>query len=264
METADVTETTVDLRDRHGDDASEAVAATVIEQRGEDIVVRRAGAASPCSWRPPSSTCASSRHVRPRSTLQSGSATITARGTFGTTPITLGQRRRHRRDRRRLCPGAHRAAEGCGIDAVEGDLDVRSGSGGVEIGSVEGSRRRPERLRRPSPRDAAAPRCASRRAVVTCPRATLRIDAPRHHGLRATCASRRRRRGDVHVRGGVGRSPRRCAVRDVGLARRAHHQWSPVQRAALRLRRPRATRSGSGSVSRRRVATSSWSRASDV
>ena len=40
IETADVDETTVDLRDRNGDDSSEAVAATVIEQRGRDIVVR--------------------------------------------------------------------------------------------------------------------------------------------------------------------------------------------------------------------------------
>jgi len=137
VETADVTETTVDLRDRHGDDSSNAVAATVIEQRGRDIVVL-----VPDRLRSALRTPQLDLHVvAPPSTeldLQSGSATITARGTFGTTSITSGSGA----VAVETVAGSARVRTGSGsvrIEAVSGDLQLRSGSGGMELGSVDGS-----------------------------------------------------------------------------------------------------------------------------
>jgi DUF4097 and DUF4098 domain-containing protein YvlB len=137
VETADVTETTVDLRDRHGDDSSTAVAATVIEQRGRDIVVL-----VPDRLRSALRTPQLDLHVvAPPSTeldLQSGSATITARGTFGTTSITSGSGA----VAVETVAGSARVRTGSGsvrIEAVNGDLQLRSGSGGMELGSVDGS-----------------------------------------------------------------------------------------------------------------------------
>jgi len=137
IETADVDETTVDLRDRNGDDSSEAVAATVIEQRGRDIVVRVPDRLRVLSRTPQLDL----RVVAPHSTaldVQSGSATITARGMFGTTAVSTGSgdiTLETIDDSARVRTGSGRV----GIGTVSGDLEVRSGSGGVEIDSVGGS-----------------------------------------------------------------------------------------------------------------------------
>jgi DUF4097 and DUF4098 domain-containing protein YvlB len=137
VETADVAETTVDLRDRNGGDSSGAVAATVIEQRGRDIVVL-----VPDRLRRLFNTPQLDLHVvAPLATeldLRSGSATITARGTFGTTSITSGSgvvAIETIEDSARVRTGSGYVR----IDTVTGDLQLRSGSGGMEIGSVEGS-----------------------------------------------------------------------------------------------------------------------------
>jgi DUF4097 and DUF4098 domain-containing protein YvlB len=200
VEAADVTETTVDLRGRNGNDASEAVAATVIEQHGGDIVVRVPERLRLLSRTPPLDL----RVVAPHSTaleLQSGSATITARGTFGTTAISSGSGDvtiETIDDSARVRTGSGRI----GIGSVSGDLDVRSGSGGVEIDSVEGSVNAQSgsgdlRLRR----GGVALHIKTGSGDVSLGDAPLGVRATTGSGdVRIETATR----GDVHVRAGSG------------------------------------------------------------
>ncbi len=137
--TADVSETTVDLRP-HGDSESarQLVAASTIEQHGDEIVVkvpRRSG-----GWLGRSDHLVL-RVTAPDATAlsaQSGSADITASGSFGTTSVSTGSgdvMLGHVLGSARLRAGSGELR----IDAVDGDLDVKSGSGDVEIGNVAGS-----------------------------------------------------------------------------------------------------------------------------
>ncbi len=138
IDTEDVSETIVELHDLHGDTSNGAIAATVIEQRGNDIVVvvpKRFGELFM------GSTDLALRVTAPSRTaldIESGSAQITARGEYGTTVVTTGSGA----VTIGTVASSARVRSGSGdlrIDSVEGDLDVRSGSGAIDVGSVGGS-----------------------------------------------------------------------------------------------------------------------------
>jgi DUF4097 and DUF4098 domain-containing protein YvlB len=132
VETRDVTETIVEL-----DGSRDAVDATTIEQRGDEIVVlvpRRLGGLF--------SRSADLRLTvtAPRLTalaIQSGSADITATGDFGTTTVSTGSGDvdlGHVPDSARVRTGSGKVR----IGSVDGDLDIQTGSGDIIIGTVAG------------------------------------------------------------------------------------------------------------------------------
>jgi DUF4097 and DUF4098 domain-containing protein YvlB len=135
----DVDETTIELRGRRDNEATNRlIAETTIEQRGDDIVVlvpKRSGGIFGRSTDLLLSVTA------PRSTalaIESGSADITAEGDFGTTDIDTGSGDMgigH-------IAGSARLRSGSGdvrVDTIDSDVDVSSGSGDVQLGSVGGS-----------------------------------------------------------------------------------------------------------------------------
>lgn len=136
IETADVDETTIELRDRSGDETSEVVRRTVIEQRGNDVIVlapRRDGFSR--------SVELDLRVTAPHATtlrIASGSADITARGHYGATNISSGSGAVSVDD----ITGAASVHAGSGdvrIGSVTGDLDIATGSGRIGVGSVTGA-----------------------------------------------------------------------------------------------------------------------------
>lgn len=136
IDTAEVTETTVDLHDRRGDDDSDAVRDTIIEQRGDEIVVlvpKDDGFFS----RTVDLDLRITAPTRAALHISSGSADITANGEYGTTAITSGSGDvtvGSIADSARLRAGSGNLR----LDAVAGDLEVGTGSGDVTVGSVGG------------------------------------------------------------------------------------------------------------------------------
>lgn len=138
ISTADVSETTLDLRPHHDNETSrQLLDATTIVQHGDDIVVKvpkRSG-----GWFGRSGDLVL-RVTAPHGTalsVQSGAADITATGDFGNTDVGTGSGDvmvGHVLDSARLRAGSGQLR----IDAVDGDLEVKSGSGDVEIGAVTG------------------------------------------------------------------------------------------------------------------------------
>jgi len=139
ISTDDIDETTVDVWPQHDDDAGRQLAAdTVVEQHGDDIVVRTPKRGR--SWLGFSAaldvTIRAPHDARLR--LSTGSADVTATGRFadtsvgtGSGDVTIG----HVADSARLRTGSGDVR----VDAVDGDLDVKTGSGDVHVARVGGA-----------------------------------------------------------------------------------------------------------------------------
>jgi hypothetical protein len=139
IRTDDVDETTVELRGRRDNEATnDLIGATTIEQRGDEIVVLVPKRSGGFFGRP---TDLQLTVTAPRSTalaIQSGSADVTAEGDFGTSnvatgsgDVTIGH-----------VAGSARLRSGSGdvrVETIDGDVDVNNGSGDVQLGEVRGS-----------------------------------------------------------------------------------------------------------------------------
>lgn len=137
--TDDTATTAVDVRPQHDDEPGRQLAAeTLVEQRGDDIVVRVPKHGR--SWLGRSSamdvTISAPHDARLR--LSAGSADVIATGRFAATSVGTGSGQialGHVADSARLRTGSGDVR----IDAVDGDLDVKTGSGDVHVGRAGGS-----------------------------------------------------------------------------------------------------------------------------
>jgi DUF4097 and DUF4098 domain-containing protein YvlB len=139
IRTDDVDETTVELRGRRDNEATNhLIAETTIEQRGDEIVVlvpKRSGGLFGRS------TDLSLTVTAPHSTalaIQSGSADITAEGDYGTSRVDTGSGDVNVGH----IAGSARLRSGSGdvrVEMIDGDVDVSTGSGDVQLGTVRGS-----------------------------------------------------------------------------------------------------------------------------
>ena len=232
IDTADVAETTVDLQPRHDSKATrEAMAATVIEQRGDEIFVLVPTRLGGLFGR---STDLALTVTAPHGTAlraSSGSADIVATGRFATTTVTTGSgdvELGDVEDSARLRSGSGRLrvasiAKDAHVVTGSGDIDlgvltgsgvVHSGSGDVRIGSGGAALGGQDRQRRRVDRHGAGRRERAHRV--------------RRHLHRG----RHDRRGAGQ--GGVRRHPRRRPLRYGGLARRPHDQWPRDERPGVR------------------------------
>lgn len=118
IDTDEVDEATIDLHDRVGD-TSDALRDTVIEQRGDAIVVfapKHDGL-----WhRTVELDLRATVPVGTALRIATGSAPITARGRYATTSV-------------------HSGSGDVDVEAVDGDADVSTGSGRIAVGSVTGA-----------------------------------------------------------------------------------------------------------------------------
>lgn len=118
IDTDDVDEATIDLHDRIGD-TSDALRDTVIEQRGDAIVVvapKHDGLWHRTVELDLRATVPAGTSLR----IATGSASVTARGRYATTSVRSG-------------------SGDVNVDAVDGDADVSTGSGRIAVGSVTGA-----------------------------------------------------------------------------------------------------------------------------
>jgi len=134
VQTAEVSETTVEVADRNGDDPGPAV---IVEQRGDEVVVLAPDRLRLLGRSPHLDV----RVTAPTSTaldVRTGSAAVAASGTYGTASITTGSGSidvDHVGETARVRAGSARVR----IDTVMGDLEVRTGSGAIDLGTVGGA-----------------------------------------------------------------------------------------------------------------------------
>jgi hypothetical protein len=137
--TGDVAETTVDLQPRHDSKAlRDAVAATVIEQRGDEVVVLVPNRFGGLLGRSPDLALSVTAPHDSALAIDSGSATITAVGRYGTATVASGSgdvELGELVDSARVRSGSGRVR----IDSVAKDLQVGTGSGDIVVGVVSGA-----------------------------------------------------------------------------------------------------------------------------
>jgi len=115
IDARDVTETSVELSGRRDDEDSRAmVAATIIEQRGEAVVVFVPKRSFASSGRDPELRLHVTAPTHTRLAVKSGSADLQARGTFGDSRVDSG-------------------SGDVALDHLDGPSRVRTGSGDVEV-----------------------------------------------------------------------------------------------------------------------------------
>ena len=139
IETAESTETTIDLQPRHDSaNARELIAASTIEQRGEDIVVRVPRRHRARFGRGTEVALTITTPTGSRLSIETGSADVVANGQFATTTVATGSGDVELGE----ITDALRLRSGSGdirVRAVAGDLDAQTGSGDVRIDSLTGA-----------------------------------------------------------------------------------------------------------------------------
>ncbi len=139
IDTADVTETTVDLQPRHDSpNAREVIAASTVEQRGDEIIVRvprrhgglfgRAAEIAVTIVTPAGAALA----------IETASADVIATGQFATTTVASGSGDVEIGE----ITDALRIRSGSGdlhVRSVAGDLDAQTGSGDVRVDALGGA-----------------------------------------------------------------------------------------------------------------------------
>ena len=151
IETVDGTQTTVEITPLNDHDVTlDALLATTVDQRGDDVFVHVPGRFSILGRTPKLAITITAPHDA-RLAVKTGSADVVATGRFGTSEVQLGQRRpdarrlhrlaaRQRRQRRRshrVGRQGRRRQDGSGdvdIVDVEGDASITSGSGDIVVG----------------------------------------------------------------------------------------------------------------------------------
>jgi DUF4097 and DUF4098 domain-containing protein YvlB len=139
IDTQDVTETTVDLHGRSDDHDSRAlIEDTIVDQRGGDIVVL-----VPKRWhgllgRGPELRLDITCPTGSRLNVKTGSADVSARGTYGETRVATGSGEVSVEE---LTGAAHlRAGSGdVHVGTARADLTVGAGSGDIRLGTLEAS-----------------------------------------------------------------------------------------------------------------------------
>jgi Putative adhesin len=139
IDTADVVETTVDLQPRHESKASrDAVAATVIEQRGDEIVVLVPSRFGGLLGRSADLALTVTAPHATKLHASAGSADIVARGRFAMTTVTTGSgdvELGDVEDSARLRSGSGRLR----VASIAKDVQVVTGSGDIDLGVLTGS-----------------------------------------------------------------------------------------------------------------------------
>jgi DUF4097 and DUF4098 domain-containing protein YvlB len=137
--TAEVAETTVDLRPRHDSKAHrDAAAATVIEQRGGEIVVLVPNRFGGLLGRSPDLALTITAPHATALKIGSGSADIVAAGRYATSTVTSGSgdvELGELTDSARVRSGSGRVR----IATVAKDVQIVTGSGDVEVGVLTGA-----------------------------------------------------------------------------------------------------------------------------
>ena len=139
IRTEDVGETTVELRGRRDNDATNRlIAETTVEQRGDDIVVlvpRRSGGVFS---RPHDLDLTITTPAQTALAIDAGSADISARGDFGTSSvqtgsgdITIG----HIADSLKIRSGSGDVR----VDRIDGDAKLTTGSADIHLGELGGA-----------------------------------------------------------------------------------------------------------------------------
>lgn len=135
VDAQDVTETTVDLTGPSDPTAQSLIADTVIEQRGDTIVVHVPKRGHGLFNRTPDLRLHITTPTGAALMIKAGSADISARGSFAGSRIATGSG-----DISVVhLTGASRLRSGSGdltVDSTEADLDAQTGSGDIEVGSV--------------------------------------------------------------------------------------------------------------------------------
>jgi DUF4097 and DUF4098 domain-containing protein YvlB len=138
VEAQEVTQTTVDLTGPEDATAQRLIADTVIEQRGDTIVVHVPKRSTGLFSRTPELRLRVTTPTGAALTIKSGSADVNARGSFAGSRISSGSG-----DVSVVhLTGTSRLRTGSGditVDSTEADLDAQSGSGDIGVGSVSAS-----------------------------------------------------------------------------------------------------------------------------
>lgn len=135
VDAQDTAETTIEWTGGSDQPSQELIDATVIEQRGDTIVVHVPKRGHGLFNRTPNLHLHITTPNGAALAIKSGSADISARGSFGGSRITTGSGAisvMH-------LTGASRLRSGSGdisLDSTEADLDAQTGSGDIRIGSV--------------------------------------------------------------------------------------------------------------------------------
>lgn len=139
IDTQDVQETTVELRGRSDDKATQTlIDETVVDQRGDDIVVRVPKRSHGLFGSPPELRLDITAPHDSRLNVKSASADLAARGTFGESRVSSGS---GDISIERLT-GSAQVRVGSGdvhVSATTADLTVGTGSGDVRLGSTGGA-----------------------------------------------------------------------------------------------------------------------------
>lgn len=135
VEAQDLAQTTVDLTGPADATAQRLIADTIIEQRGDTIVVHVPKRTTGLFNRTPDLRLRMTTPTGTALTIKSGSADISARGSFAGSRISSGSG-----DVSVVhLTGASRIRTGSGdiaVDSTEADLDAQSGSGEITVGSA--------------------------------------------------------------------------------------------------------------------------------
>ncbi|HET7326082.1 MAG TPA: DUF4097 family beta strand repeat-containing protein [Nocardioidaceae bacterium] len=135
VDAQDTAETTVELTGGNDQGSQELIAATVIEHRGDTIVVHVPKRGHGLFNRTPDLQLHVTAPHGAALTITSGSADVQARGSFAGSRISTGSGEisvLHLTGSSSLRSGSGEIS----LDSTEADLDVRSGSGDIRIGSV--------------------------------------------------------------------------------------------------------------------------------
>lgn len=139
IDTQDVDETTVELRAPSGDSEAESlIRETVIDQRGGDIVVRVPKRSSGLFRSSPELHLEITAPEGSRLNVQSASADLAARGSFGESRLASGSGDVFVEE----ISGAAQVRAGSGdvhILAVRADVTIGTGSGDVQVGVIGGA-----------------------------------------------------------------------------------------------------------------------------
>jgi DUF4097 and DUF4098 domain-containing protein YvlB len=139
IHTDDVEETTVELTSRRDDNTSrEMIEQTVVDQRGDDVVVRVPRRSGGLFGSTPQLRLEVTVPHGTRLNVRSDSADLAARGTYGESRVTSGS---GDVSVERLT-GSAQVRSGSGdvrVDAADGDLTVGTGSGDVDLGTTSGA-----------------------------------------------------------------------------------------------------------------------------
>jgi DUF4097 and DUF4098 domain-containing protein YvlB len=139
IDTADVQETTVELRGRRDDHATQAlIDDTVIEQRGEDVVVLVPKRSHGLFGSTPELRVDIVAPHGTRLNVRSASADVSARGTYGESRVASGS---GDISVERLTGSAHLRTGSGDVDlgSTGADLTVGTGSGDVDLGAAQGA-----------------------------------------------------------------------------------------------------------------------------